>query len=196
MRLGLFGGRFDPPHLGHLIVAEQAREQLALDELHFIPSPSPPHKAAAATPEQRYEMLLLATTSHPAFVVSRLELERAGPSYSFDTVREVGRRHKGATLFFITGIDAYREIASWHRADELVEAVQMIAVPRPGYTLDGIAPYYRTRVRTLDMPEIGLSSTLVRERLARGHSVRYLVPELVESYLARHHLYRQPVQPR
>ncbi|HEX7022573.1 MAG TPA: nicotinate (nicotinamide) nucleotide adenylyltransferase, partial [Trueperaceae bacterium] len=113
MRLGLFGGRFDPPHYGHLLVGEQVVEKLQLDALWFVPAQSPPHKRAQASPEARYEMLLLATASNPRFRVSRLELERPGPSYTIDTVLEVERRHPNAELYFVSGADAYRDIGSW-----------------------------------------------------------------------------------
>ena len=191
MRLGLFGGRFDPVHVGHLMVAQSALEALGLGELWFIPARTPPHKKAAAAPEKRFEMLLLATNAHPQFRVSRLEIERTGASYTFDTVREVRAQRPEDELFFITGADAYRDIASWHRARELVSSVSMVALSRPHHTLDQIEPYFKERVRLLDTPLWEVSSTEIRRRLAQEESVRYLVPEPVESYLAKNPLYHQ-----
>ncbi len=190
MRLGLFGGRFDPPHFGHLRLAEEALEQLKLDALLFIPAFAPPHKPTVAPAGARCDMLMLATTSHPRFAVSRLELERGGSSYTYDTVRAVKKEKPEAELFFLTGADAYREIASWHRARELVSEVHMVAATRPGYTLDGIEPFFKRRVRCLDTLLLEVSSSDIRKRIQGGRSVRYLLPELVESYLVKHHLYR------
>lgn len=191
MRLGLFGGRFDPPHLGHLLAAQEAAEELELHELWFIPAQCPPHKAAMTAAEHRFNMTLLATASHPGFRVSRLEIERGGPSYSFDTVSHIKGQRPQVELFFITGADAYEQIASWHRARELVETAQMIAVSRPGYTWNGMEAFYREKVRLLRSPSVDISSTDIRRRLAQRRPVRYLVPEHVENYLVKHHLYHQ-----
>lgn len=191
MRLGLFGGRFDPPHLGHLLAAQGALEALGLDELWFVPAKTPPHKPVVAGADARAQMLLLATLPNPAFRVSRLELGRDGPSYTFDTVSQVRRERPGDTLFFITGTDAYADVASWHRARDLVGVVNMVAVARPGYTLGDMDAPFRERVHVLPTRLCDISSTDIRTRLARGESVRYLVPELVETYLDRTALYRQ-----
>jgi len=191
MRLGLLGDRFDPPHLGHLLAAEQAREALALDAVWFIPAPSPPHKPAVASPEHRYAMTMLATASHPRFSVSRLELDRPGPSYTFDTVQQVRAAEPGAELFLITGTDAYRDIARWHRATELVRQITVMVVARPGYNLEQFEPDFLARMGIITIIGCDISSTEIRNRIKAGRSIRYLVPESVESYLVRHHLYRQ-----
>ena len=191
MRLGLFGGRFDPVHLGHLLAAQSAFEALTLDELWFIPAQTPPHKAAVASPEDRLQMLKLATLSNPAFSVSELELGRSGPSYSFDTVSAIKRERPDDTVFFITGADAAAGLASWHRATEFSRLVDTAVVARPGYTLDDLELPFRVRIRTLETRVCEVSSTDIRGRLAAGKSVRYLVPELVETYLDRTALYRQ-----
>lgn len=190
-RLGLFGGRFDPPHLGHLLAAQEALEALVLDELWFVPAQTPPHKPAIASAEHRFGMTLLATASHPAFRVSRLELARAGPSYTFDTVTRVRECEADVKLFFITGVDAYADIETWHRATELLETATMVAVSRPGYALSALPEFYRERVTLLDRLRVDISSTEVRRRLGEGRSVRYLVSEPVESYLDKHHLYAE-----
>lgn len=191
MRVGLFGGRFDPPHLGHLLAAQGALEALELDELWFIPAKAPPHKPALASGRDRLQMLVLATRPNPAFAVSELELRRDGPSYTFDTVTEIRRQRPRDTLFFITGVDAYADIASWHRARELVAAVNMVAVARPGYNLEDLEPAFRQRVRLLRTRLCEISSTEIRTRLRHRQSVRYLVPDPVETYLDRTALYRQ-----
>ena len=191
MRLGLFGGRFDPVHIGHLMVAQNALEALNLGELWFIPAKTPPHKEAAAAAEKRYEMLLLATNTHPKLHVSRSEIERTGASYTFDTVSEIRAQRPEDELFFITGVDAYAEIASWHRARELVSSVSVVALGRPGYTLENLGPYFKERVHTLESPLWEVSSTDIRRRLAQRESVRYLVPEPVERYLAKNPLYHE-----
>lgn len=191
MRLGLFGGRFDPVHIGHLLAAQGAFEALELDELWFIPAKTPPHKPAVGSPEARRQMLLLATLANPAFVIKGLELERSGPSYTFDTVCEVKAARPDDTLFFITGADAAAGLASWHRAEELLRSVNTVALARPGYTLEDLRPPFRGRVETLNTRLCDVSSTEIRSRLSRRQSVRYLVPELVETYLDRTALYRQ-----
>ncbi len=196
MRLGLFGGRFDPPHNGHLLAAQQAFEQLKLDELWFVPAQTPPHKPALATAENRFEMTLLATASHPDFKVSRLEIARPGPSYTFDTLKQLREAQPQTELFFITGLDAYRDIASWYRAKDLVGLAHMVAVSRPGYNLNSLESFFEQRVRVLDTVMCEISSTEIRHRLATQRPVCYLVPELVEKYLVKHDLYRQQsVQP-
>jgi len=191
MRLGLFGGRFDPPHIGHLLAAQGALEALDLGELWFVPAQTPPHKPAAASPQHRLQMLRLATEGNPHFRVSDLELERPGPSYTFDTVAGVRAQDPERELFFITGLDAYAEIANWHRARELVEAVNMVAVARPGYNLEALAPFFRQRVQVLPARLCDVSSTEIRTRLASNRTVRYLVPDPVGVYLDEHALYRE-----
>ena len=191
MRLGLFGGRFDPVHIGHLLVAQGAFEALELDELWFIPAKTPPHKPAVASPEDRLQMLILATLNNPAFVVKDLELSRPGPSYTFDTVQEIKRARPEDTLFFITGADAAADLASWYRAEELSRSINTVALARPGYTLADLAPPFRERVQTLATRLCEVSSTEIRSRLSCHQSVRYLVPELVETYLDRTALYRE-----
>ncbi len=191
MRLGLFGGRFDPPHIGHLLAAQAAVEALALDELWFIPAKSPPHKPAVASALARLEMTTLATASNPIFSVSELELARPGPSYTIDTVLAVRDQHPTRALYFITGYDAYADIASWHRAAELIETVSMVALARPGYDIEGLAAPFAERVQRLGTRLCDVSSTEIRLRLSRALSVRYLVPEAVEIYLDQSDLYRQ-----
>lgn len=191
MRLGLFGGRFDPVHIGHLLAAQGALEALSLDQVWFIPAKTPPHKPAVASPRARLEMLTLALQDNPAFAALGLELERPGPSYTFDTVRELKRSRPADTLFFLTGVDAAASLPTWHRAEELVGLVYTVALARPGYTLGDLGLPFRGRVQTLATRLCAVSSTEVRARLSRRQSVRYLVPEAVERYLDRTALYRE-----
>lgn len=189
MRLGLFGGRFDPPHFGHLLLAEQAREALRLEEVWFIPSGDPPHKAARAPAEQRAAMTALATGDHPAFRTRRLELERSGPSYAIDTVAQIGRERPDAELWYLIGADAFAEIDTWHRAEALLERVRMAVLPRPDSAASPAPEPFRARARHLQAIPFGVSSSAVRERAAQGRSLRYLVPEPVAAHLRRHGLY-------
>lgn len=191
MRIGLFGGRFDPPHIGHLLAAQGALEALDLDRVLFIPAQTPPHKSATAAAEARFEMVVVATASHPQFRVSRVEIDRFGPSYTFDTVMEFRGKQPRDELFFLTGLDAYADVSTWHRATELVEEVKMVAVSRPGYSLEGLEPPFREKVQELATVACGVSSTDIRRRLGEGRPIRYLVPEPVESYLDKHDLYRK-----
>jgi len=190
VRLGLFGGRFDPPHLGHLLDAEQAGEELDLDSIWFIPSKSPPHKAAVASADDRYRMTRLATVGNPLFLTSAIELQRRGVSYTFDTVREIADEHPETQLFYLIGADAYAGIADWYSPRQLVTEVRMIALARPGASLAGLEPFFRNRVKLLDILACDISSSEVRRRLRADHSIRYLVPETVRSYIERHRLYR------
>lgn len=192
MRLALYGGRFDPPHLGHLLLAERAREALALDEVRFVPAKAPPHKGVHAAAAARLAMTRLATADHPAFTVSDIELRRDGASYSIDTTEAVRAEAPGAELWFLTGADAYAEIATWHRAREFVELVRVAVLPRPGATLEGLEPFFAERATRIDAPLVEISGTELRERFAAGRSVRYRLPEAVAAYARERGLYRAP----
>lgn len=213
MKLGIFGGRFDPPHLGHLLVALQAIEQLHLDTFWFVPAASPPHKPTVASAEARYAMLILATASHLQSHVSRLELDRlklhtceqshlprvvdsskhnlhdGGLSYSIDTVEHIYSAYPNAEVFFIGGSDAIASVESWHRAEDLIRLAKLVAIPRSGYSLNALNPTIRSNVRVLRTLRCDISSTLIRTRIQHHQSIHYLVPDLVEDYLVKHHLY-------
>jgi nicotinate-nucleotide adenylyltransferase len=197
MRIGLMGGTFDPVHYGHLAIAEMAREAFALERVIWIPAGDPPHKPGRVTTpqEHRYAMVLLATATHPQFEVSRMELERDGPSYTLYTLQEMHRRLPDAELFFIMGADTVLDLLTWYRHEEVVESCRLVAVTRPGYDLERLREvlpaHYVKRVDPLEAPGVQVSSTALRERLRSGHTVRYLVPEEVEAYLRKHHLYRE-----
>jgi nicotinate-nucleotide adenylyltransferase len=198
MNIGLLGGTFDPIHVGHLIIAEEVRLKLALDEVLFIPTGQPWLKSerSVASGEHRLEMLQLAISSNPHFKVSTVELERPGPSYSVDTVSAL-KDELGAEveLYFIVGFDAFAELPIWKEPSRLLDLCQVVGVRRPGYaeldwrSLERAIPGISSRVIVVDVPQIDISSTQIRERVAKGLSIRYLVPEAVEGYISKNRLY-------
>jgi nicotinate-nucleotide adenylyltransferase len=194
-RIGLMGGTFDPVHYGHLFIAEAARVELGLERVIWVPAGDPPHKAGPhrASQEHRYALTLLATASNPCFEVTRLELERQGPSYSIDTIDHFRREYPGAEVFFIAGADSILEIRTRHRHEDLIRVARFAAAPRPGYDLERLSavlpPEYLERIDLLPCPPIDLSSTDLRRRVERALPIRYLVPEAVEAYIGKHGLY-------
>jgi len=196
VRVAIMGGTFDPIHYGHLIAAEEARLRFHLDEVVFMPCGQPAHKPSyEVTPaEERYLMVVLATASNPHFSVSRLEIERPGPSYAIDTIRRLkAQLEPHAELFFITGADAILEIETWHKNGQLLEECRFVAVARPGYDLqrleERLGPEQASRVARLQLPGVDISSTELRARLAAGESIRYLTPQPVADYIAKRQLY-------
>jgi len=186
MRLGIFGGTFNPIHLGHLVLAEAAREALALDRVLFIPAKQPPHKRVrdllpGAT---RLRLVKLAIRDHPAFVASDIELARPGPSYSIETVRILRRQFPAAKLFLLIGEDMLE--VRWRAWDELRRLCTIAAAHRPGSP-----PASRHGVKWLPMPQLAIASSDIRKRLAAGRSIRYLVPSAVARYLRQHRLYQR-----
>jgi nicotinate-nucleotide adenylyltransferase len=201
MRIGVFGGTFDPVHLGHLILAEQCREQGRLDEVWFIPSARPPHKLDRyLTPfPQRAEMLALAVAGHPAFRIDEIEMDRPGPSFTADTLAELLDRHPGAELLLLLGSDTLPDLPLWHNPQEVVRRAGLLVVMRPGHPL---LPEAELRARlqlpegtplwmqAVEAPLIDIASRDLRRRAAEGRSLRYLVPRAVECYIQDKHLYR------
>lgn len=189
------GGTFDPVHWGHLVAAEEARVQFKLDQVIFMPvGTSPfPKDYPVSSAEHRYAMALLATADHPDFTVSRLEIDRPGPSYTVDTLRALRADGEGMRFWLIVGADAALELASWQRPHELAQLCEVVAVTRPGYDVEELArrlpPELLPRVRVLAIPELNISSTQLRARVARGESVRYLLPAQVAAYIAKCRLY-------
>ena len=197
--VGLMGGTFDPIHTGHLVLAEDVRDMFGLDEVLFIPAAKPPHKGGVAvvTAEQRYLMAELATASNPAFHVSRMELDRQGPSYSWLTVTELQERYGASTdFYFITGSDAINLLDEWHRAHDLLERCHFIVSVREGVPLDearlarSFGSLATEHIHRLATPALEISSTDIRERLARGASIRYIVPDVVADYIYKEGLYQ------
>ena len=197
-RIGLMGGTFDPVHYGHLLVAEQARQQYQLGEVVFVPNCVPPHKKdyQVSPAECRYAMVLLATGNNSCFSVSREEIQRSGPSYTIDTIRAF-RRQLGpdVQLCFITGADAVWEILTWRQPQDIVAECQLIAAHRPGFDLQKITAVLGEdlagKVEMLAMPEMDISSTQIRQRVARGQSIRYLTPQAVANYICKTGLYNK-----
>ena len=197
MKVGILGGTFDPIHLGHLIAAEEARNVLALDEVLFIPAGNPWFKADwNITPaHHRVKMTEIATASNPCFKVSSIEVEHDGPSYTVDTLVSL-REQLGAPKFYlILGVDALRELYRWQEAARLFELTTIVGISRPGSDsfdlreLDNIAPGASEGAILVEGPEIGISGTDIRKRVAEGRSIKYQVPELVEAYLLENRLY-------
>lgn len=185
------GGTFDPVHLGHLVTAEQARADLGLDEVIFLPAGAPWQKDRDVTAaEHRYLMTILATAANPYFTVSRLEIDTPGPTYTVDTLRAARKHLPDDDLLFITGADAILSILTWKDAAECLELATFVAATRPGHDLARLeATGIRDRVVMLDVPALAISSTDVRRRFAAGRAVRYLIPREVEEYVRKHGLY-------
>jgi len=195
MRLGVLGGTFDPPHIGHLILGESAREQLELDRVLFIPAGVQWRKAGRAISEaaHRVEMVRLAVQDNPAFEPSAMEVERPGPSYTADTLEELAARHPGAGLYLILGQDALDDLPNWRRPERILELAWIAVASREvkdplgrgGRPLPGLS----ARLIRIHMPVVQVSATDIRQRARDGRSIRYLVPAAVEAYIRDHRLY-------
>jgi nicotinate-nucleotide adenylyltransferase len=191
-RVGIMGGTFDPIHHGHLVAASEVANRYRLDEVIFVPTGEPWQKSerAVSPAEHRYLMAVIATASNPRFWVSRVDIDRTGPTYSVDTIRDIAEQRPGAELFFITGADALAQILSWKEADAALRLATFIGVTRPGYELsnDHLPP---DTAELVDVPALAISSSDVRERVEHGHPVWYLVPDGVVQYINKHRLYRR-----
>ena len=191
MRLGVMGGTFDPVHHGHLVAASEVQSLFSLDEVAFVPSGQPWQKAGklVSPAEHRYLMTVIATASNPHFWVSRVDIDRPGPTYTIDTLRDLSVQHPDAELFFITGADPLEQILSWKDVDELFGLAHFVGVTRPGYVLsDDHLP--RDAVSLVEVPAMAISSSACRERVHAGRPVWYLVPDGVVQYIGKHRLYR------
>jgi nicotinate-nucleotide adenylyltransferase len=187
------GGTFDPVHHGHLVAASEVQSLLGLDEVVFVPTGMPWQKEGrvVAPAEHRYLMTVVATASNPRFTVSRVDVDRDGPTYTIDTLRDLRAQRPGAELFFITGADALAQILSWKDSDALFELAQFIGVTRPGYELSETG-LPADRVDLMEVPAMAISSTDVRDRVRDGEPVWYLVPDGVVQYINKHRLYAAP----
>lgn len=185
------GGTFDPIHHGHLVAASEVASSFDLDEVVFVPTGQPWQKAdeKVSSAEDRYLMTVIATAANPRFAVSRVDIDRGGPTYTVDTLRDLRRVYGSeAQLFFITGADALDKILSWKEVDEAFEQAHFIGVTRPGFELsDAHLPDHA--VSLVQVPAMAISSTDVRSRVAAGQPVWYLVPDGVVQYIAKRHLY-------
>ena len=191
-RLGVMGGTFDPVHHGHLVAASEVQSAFDLDEVVFVPTGRPWQKTSrdVAPAEHRYLMTVIATASNPRFTVSRVDIDRTGPTYTIDTLRDLSAQRPGAELFFITGADALAQILSWKDSDEIFDLAHFIGVTRPGHTLDD-AGLPQDRVSLMEVPAMAISSTDCRARVEKGEPVWYLVPDGVVQYIGKYGLYRQ-----
>ncbi|CAM4000269.1 nicotinate-nucleotide adenylyltransferase [Cohnella lubricantis] len=191
-RTGLMGGTFDPIHLGHLLAAEAAREAADLDEVWFIPTNVPPHKAQpGADAQARLEMVKLAIADHPAFRAEDAELVRGGVSYTVDTVAALREHHPDRSFYWIVGTDMMNDLPNWRRIEELAAQVRFVCLRRQGEDSEASAlpAYLRDNILQAPMPPIGISSTAIRDRLREGRSIRYQVPDAVRDYIGRNGLY-------
>jgi nicotinate-nucleotide adenylyltransferase len=191
------GGTFDPIHHGHLVAASEVQAWFDLDEVVFVPTGEPWQKSErdVSPAEHRYLMTVVATASNPRFTVSRVDIDRGGPTYTIDTLRDLAKTLPDTDLYFITGADALAEIFTWRDAKELFGLARFVGCTRPGYemspeTLQGIPG---DRVTILEIPALAISSTECRERRAKGEPVWYLVPDGVVQYIAKHNLYATKV---
>jgi nicotinate-nucleotide adenylyltransferase len=192
MRVGIMGGTFDPIHHGHLVAASEVADRFSLDEVVFVPTGYPWQKSdvSVSSPEDRYLMTVIATASNPRFSVSRVDIDRDGPTYTVDTLRDLRVAYgSGAELFFITGADALDKILSWKDPDDLFDLAHFVGVTRPGFELrDDHLPAHA--VSLIQVPAMSISSTDCRRRVAQGKPVWYLVPDGVVQYIAKRNLYR------
>jgi nicotinate-nucleotide adenylyltransferase len=187
------GGTFDPIHHGHLVAASEVQAWFDLDEVVFVPTGQPWQKGdrTVSPAEHRYLMTVIATASNPRFTVSRVDVDRSGPTYTIDTLRDLNEQIPDADLYFITGADALAEIFTWRDADELFALARFVGCTRPGYemnptTIDAIPA---DRVTILEIPALAISSSDCRDRRLKGEPVWYLVPDGVVQYIAKHDLY-------
>lgn len=185
-KVGLLGGTFNPPHMGHLVIAEQVLEKANLDEIRFLPNHVPPHKQAdkSVSVEQRLFMLQKAIKSNPHFSIERIELEREGASYTYDTIKLLTEREEDTEFSFIIGGDMIEYLPRWYRIEELQEMVRFIGVNRPSYSHDTTF-----NVQLVEVPAIDISSSYIRNTVKQGQSVRYLVPEDVYRFIKEEKLY-------
>ena len=193
MGIGVMGGTFDPIHHGHLVAASEVADRFDLDEVLFVPTGEPWQKAGRQiTPaEDRYLMTVIATASNPRFSVSRVDIDRGGPTYTIDTLKDLREQYPNEQLYFITGADALASIMSWHDWEEMFELAEFVGVTRPGYDLreDMLPADIQERVHLVEIPAMAISSTGCRERASQGRPVWYLVPDGVVQYIAKNDLY-------
>ena len=191
-RIGVMGGTFDPVHHGHLVAGSEVAHIFALDEVVFVPTGQPYQKddRKVSPAEDRYLMTVIATASNPRFSVSRVDIDRPGPTYTIDTLRELHTlRGPDTEFFFITGADALKQIMTWQDADELFKLAHFVGCTRPGHRLSG-AGLPDGRVSLIEIPALTISSTTFRERVAKGAPIWYLVPDGIVQYISKRRLYR------
>ena len=190
-RVGVFGGTFDPPHVGHLIAAERAVEQAELDHLLFVPTSVPPHKRDHEPEDgkHRLQMLRRSVQGNPRLRVSDIELRRGGVSYTVDTLKQLTANLPGTELAFIMGMDMLADFPTWRARDEILDLAEILVLTRPDFPLPKLEHKLRERVRICRIPDVGVASSEIRRRVKEGKSIRYMVIEEVEVYIVRHGLY-------
>jgi nicotinate-nucleotide adenylyltransferase len=190
--VGIFGGSFNPPHLGHLVAAETVQNSLKFNKILFIPSAATPNKSMAglAAADDRLAMTRLAVQGNLAFEVSDIEIRRPGPSYTIDTLRLLLREHPGTSYSLIIGMDNFLEFETWKEPQEILDMADLLVMNRPGFLKKPVSHQWGRRVRFIDMPDIAISSRTIRLAVRSGASVRYLVPRNVEEYIVSHTLYK------
>ncbi|MDR7237269.1 nicotinate-nucleotide adenylyltransferase [Neobacillus drentensis] len=186
LKVGILGGTFDPPHNGHLLIANEVLSTLQLDEIWFLPNQEPPHKkkSESISNEDRLQMLELAIGGNDAFRVETMELHRQGPSYTVDTMKMMNNQYPDHQFFFIIGADMIEYLPKWHKIDELIKLVQFVGVERPSYSSQTDYP-----VLYVDVPALDVSSSMIRDRVKNGKTVRYLLPDSVIQFIEEKHLY-------
>ena len=193
-RIGIMGGTFDPIHHGYLVAASEVADRFQLDEVVFVPTGNPWQKAGRTitAAEDRYLMTVIATASNPRFSVSRVDIDRGGPTYTMDTLRDLREQFPNAQLYFITGADALSSIMSWRDWEHMFELAEFVGVTRPGYELseDMFPEEIQRRVHLIEIPAMAISSTDCRERSGQGRPVWYLVPDGVVQYIGKNQLYQ------
>ncbi|MGI6632976.1 MAG: nicotinate-nucleotide adenylyltransferase [Bacillota bacterium] len=197
--IGIMGGTFDPIHYGHLRAAEEVRQGFGLERVVFVPSGQPPHKIAeeVTSPEQRYLMTLLATSDNPHFEVSRIEIDRCGPSYTLDSLRHFRETYsREKAIYFITGLDAILDIRTWKGYNELFNLADFIAVTRPGYSVqtlndlgEALGDERFSKIHPFPVTLLAIASTEIRRKVREGKSIKYLVPDSVMEYIEKERLY-------
>jgi nicotinate-nucleotide adenylyltransferase len=194
MRLGLFGGTFDPIHLGHLILAEQCRESCRLDRIWFVVAGAPPHKPGERTAvAHRLEMVRIAIAGHSAFALSEIETSRPGPHYSVETLETIHRDQPNDELFFLIGADSLADLPTWREPARIAQLATIVVCNRPAGDASTHLPDFGPNAHPLmsvAIPAIGIASSDLRRRLAQGRSIRYMVPRGVEAYIEAQGLYR------
>jgi nicotinate-nucleotide adenylyltransferase len=200
MRVGIFGGTFDPIHYGHLLLAEQCREQCQLDEVWFVPAALPPHKLSASitAAKNRCEMIEFAIAGNPAFRLSTIELDRSGPSFTVTTLEQLHLRQSSDELFLLIGADSLKDLPSWREPSRILQLATVVAVNRGDRPLPDhkelravVGPEVDQRIVTVSIPGIDISSTDIRGRVQARRSIRYLVPRAVEMYIQDQGLFRK-----
>ena len=193
MNIGIFGGSFNPPHCGHLVIAESVREQARFDKILFIPSATTPNKSygSLAPAHDRLDMTLLAVQGNREFEVSDVEILRSGVSYTIDTIQELSNRNPRDTFGLILGTDNLLEFQTWKSPQEIISRVQLVVVNRPGISREEFRTEISRHATFVNVPQIGISSTDIRRRIKLHRSIRYLVPQSVEEYIRQKGLYNE-----